>query len=300
MKLKKYSYAIVIALLLFTGVNKTFAETQYCYYMSNGFRIRASFEYSIDKDNPNIYHVGETTASIDEIDGEDNYIGNLKIDNWRDELSNTTDECIAGKKVCFGYLHNARELFKNYSKESNKPQCPKYLVYQQSKWKWVFGTNDANLASQAASAIREKGYPGYYATKVNSYADYFKKEIAMGEIKKGNDGNWQCTELWADDGIFGNPNQEGTVGNLIKKGMQIVRIIVPILIILLGSLDLSKAVFAGKEDEMKKAQKTFIKRIIAGVAVFFVPVLVSIIMSFTDYVWTGTGYKACPFSDVSK
>ena len=39
---------------------------------------------------------------------------------------------------------------------------------------------------------------------------------------------------------------------------------------------------------MKKAQNTFIKRLIIGIAVFFVPVFVDIIMDLADIVWTGT------------
>ncbi len=82
---------------------------------------------------------------------------------------------------------------------------------------------------------------------------------------------------------------------MIDTIMEYVRIIVPILIILLGTVDFAKAVIAGKEDNMKKAQKDFVIRIIAGVAVFFVPVLIDIIMDLAEIVWQGEGYKICNF-----
>ena len=44
---------------------------------------------------------------------------------------------------------------------------------------------------------------------------------------------------------------------------------------------------------MKKAQSTFIKRVIIGVAVFFVPAVVDLIMSLADIVWEGLGYTTC-------
>ena len=58
--------------------------------------------------------------------------------------------------------------------------------------------------------------------------------------------------------------------------------LVTILLIIMGSLDLMKAVMAGKEDEIKKAQGTFVKRAIAAVIVFFIPLIVSIAMGLIE------------------
>lgn len=51
--------------------------------------------------------------------------------------------------------------------------------------------------------------------------------------------------------------------NLIKN-------LTPVVLIIMGSLDFGKAVMSQKEDEIKKAQGAFIKKLIAGAAVFFV------------------------------
>ena len=61
---------------------------------------------------------------------------------------------------------------------------------------------------------------------------------------------------------------------LIRKVIDVLKILIPIAMILFGLIDLGKAVIAGKEDEMKKAQGTLIKRIIYGIAVFLVVTLV--------------------------
>jgi len=58
-----------------------------------------------------------------------------------------------------------------------------------------------------------------------------------------------------------------------------VQMLVPVVIIILGSLDLFKAVIASKEDEIKAAQKLLIKRVIYGVAIFFVTTIVMFIFS---------------------
>ncbi len=67
----------------------------------------------------------------------------------------------------------------------------------------------------------------------------------------------------------------GDVVAIIKSVYNILQILIPIALVLFGLIDLGKAVIAGKEDEMKKAQGTLIKRVIYAVAVFLVFSLVS-------------------------
>ena len=64
---------------------------------------------------------------------------------------------------------------------------------------------------------------------------------------------------------------------IVRLVMNIICIAVPIIMILMGTIDLFKAVTAGKD--IKKKQKALITRIIAGVLVFLVPTIVSVIMN---------------------
>lgn len=58
---------------------------------------------------------------------------------------------------------------------------------------------------------------------------------------------------------------------LIRDGLiPVIQIGIPIILIVLGMIDLGKAVVASKEDEIKAAQKLLIKRAIYAVAIFFV------------------------------
>lgn len=70
----------------------------------------------------------------------------------------------------------------------------------------------------------------------------------------------------------------GTIISIVHQVVNIIRFAVPIFLILLGSIDLAKAVIAGKEDEMKKAQGTLIKRAVYALAVFLVVTLVIFVM----------------------
>ena len=78
----------------------------------------------------------------------------------------------------------------------------------------------------------------------------------------------------------------GSVKHLPYKVLQIsntviniMQIAVPIILILLGSIDFVKAVSSQKEDDIKKAQGMFIKRLILGALVFFIVVIVKLLLS---------------------
>lgn len=73
----------------------------------------------------------------------------------------------------------------------------------------------------------------------------------------------------------------------------IVQVAVPILLIFFGMLDLGKAVIAQKEDEIKKGQQTFIKRIIAAVIVFFVVVVVKLVIGLVADDSAKSGITGC-------
>ena len=65
--------------------------------------------------------------------------------------------------------------------------------------------------------------------------------------------------------------------NLIKFGVvPLIQAVIIVALIVLLIIDLGKAVMAGKEDEIKSAQKLAIKRIVYAVIVFIVPFLVQV------------------------
>ena len=68
-----------------------------------------------------------------------------------------------------------------------------------------------------------------------------------------------------------------------------IKVAVPIILIVIGMLDLAKAVTEKKEDDIKAAQQKLIKRAIAAVLVFLVVTLVGLVMGLI-----GAGeYKSC-------
>lgn len=78
---------------------------------------------------------------------------------------------------------------------------------------------------------------------------------------------------------MGSVDIPNIIPNITSMVVTIIKIAVPVILIIMGMLDLGKAVMAQKDDEIKKAQSTFIKRIIAAVLVFFVVSIVTLVFS---------------------
>lgn len=77
----------------------------------------------------------------------------------------------------------------------------------------------------------------------------------------------------------------------------IAKILIPVILIVTGSMDFGKAVIEGKEDSMKKASNSLIRRAIIAVLVFLIPTVINYIFgvviksNFSDY----NNCRACIF-----
>ncbi len=64
---------------------------------------------------------------------------------------------------------------------------------------------------------------------------------------------------------------------LLRKGViPLIQIVIIAALVVLLIIDFGKAVMAGKEDEIKSAQKLAIKRVVYAVVVFLVPFIVNV------------------------
>ncbi len=95
------------------------------------------------------------------------------------------------------------------------------------------------------------------------------KKILKGEMKSTN-----CKELLGDDLV-----------EILQSLVDIVKVAVPILLIALGTLDFGKAIFSSDDNEMKKAQSKFMKRLLAAAAIFLVPSLLGVLLNLGHSIW---------------
>lgn len=88
----------------------------------------------------------------------------------------------------------------------------------------------------------------------------------------------------------GNIGSCGFSARLLSWGRNIikwVKYIIPVILIVLGILDFIRAVTKDKEEEMKKAQDRFVKRLIAAALIFIIPFILGFVldkMGFGDYI----------------
>lgn len=294
MKYKKYSYLIVLVAMLLIGINKTYADSQKnCYYMSENedFKMSISITY-----NGNPYVASDkfkSEATLWKTGKGQNPLSTDKIENWF-KSKKIADVSIEG-------IYNG----KAEADSDPNPTCPKYIIYTSCPgWFFGWGTSNktfvTNSGTTAQNAVKAANSNCSYANYASNYKDghqitkeeFFNEFITEGLIEYDKTkGEYTCSDM---NELFGSKDDPDSIRYMVNEVLTYVRIIVPILIILLGTIDFAKAVIAGKEDNMKKAQSDFIKRLIAGVIVFLVPTLVDIIMGLADIVWNGE-YIHCPF-----
>ena len=73
---------------------------------------------------------------------------------------------------------------------------------------------------------------------------------------------------------------DAKIPNTVHTIIVVIKIAVPVLLVIFGMLDLFKGLTAQKEDEIKKGQNLFIKRLITAAIIFFVISIVQLLVSF--------------------
>lgn len=147
-------------------------------------------------------------------------------------------------------------------------------------------------------------YKGYRETNSNAvttgnticYALIRSDACGNAQIYTINDGLTKINKQKKEEkekkeykcGLFG----QDTI-NFINDIMKWFRIIAPILLICFGILDFAKATFSGKEDEMQKNRDKFIKRIIAAILLFLVPIFVNLVLTLANDVWDWISPETC-------
>lgn len=195
--------------------------------------------------------------------------GNFEIPIEHEGNTFYLDECewydYAGDKktvefenVCVFYSKNMDEL-KDAYKEN------KYIEYNKKKDELV--TFCQNVISNSNYEIEDG--------KVNNcYSSCLKINNEIAGIENLNGGEKTCgfsqrLIVW--------------VGNIIKW----IKYIIPVIVIILGIIDFIKAIASSSDDEMKKAQGRFIKRLVAAALIFIIPFIIEFILDktgFSEYV----------------
>ena len=80
---------------------------------------------------------------------------------------------------------------------------------------------------------------------------------------------------------------------ILHDAVNLVKILVPLILIALGIVDFAKAVFGSKEDDMKKSASRFIKRVIIAIVIFFIPSFLNVILTIAHSIWGNIDPSLC-------
>lgn len=191
---------------------------------------------------------------------------------------------------------NKYEIF-TYSADENgkyvfkKPDALNELEYELScSGIQKFYLNEVTYYEYSTDPIT-----GAQTQYVSGYSNYFSKN-------KGRNGATQttistefggfCAEFDEKEG-GGEPIIVDDCNDLlgdaliseINSYLLYIKVAVPIIIIVMGSIDFGTAFIASDEDKMKKAQKKFIMRLIIGMVIFFIPTLIDFLLTTANDIW---------------
>ena len=83
------------------------------------------------------------------------------------------------------------------------------------------------------------------------------------------------------------------IKEIIDNIMKYIRILVPILLLIYGTIDFFGAVFSDDVEKMNSKRKKFFKRIVAAIIVFIVPVFVNLLLDLANKVWANINKETC-------
>ena len=271
----------------------TYANSAVCNAVKN---YQNTVHYDSDKETVrcSIVPTAPSDSPFDEKTLELMFVYNLKDSSKTDFYSGvrgqeSTSESMTQNGNTF-YLHsdgkpyNTKEKFierlvKYYddykSEHGDFPACNKNLlklcrgIKDKDKWYLLFAEDDCasgvtqELGDDASSDIK-------YSTEETKYA-----HSIFGDILEILD----CKTL------LGGEEGDSTLLDIIKFLLNAIKILIPIILLVLGSIDFIKAIFAQDEGAIKKAQATFIKRLIIAVVIFLIPSVLKALLNIASGIW---------------
>lgn len=88
-----------------------------------------------------------------------------------------------------------------------------------------------------------------------------------------------------------------TILSVVRAALNVVTFAIPIILIVLGIVDLSKAVVASDEKKTKEAQKMFTTRLIYAVIIFLIPTAISLLFGLLPDAVFGEGLDGYTWKD---
>ena len=254
MKKTKFIYILLCFIMFFCFSSRVYAETFRCIYPLDTPDGKLSVMIIQKDQNQPVYKFSNTGSE----DPEDS--------SWKK----------------FGGSYNAE--FRGGNTNNPYSQCPVYATYYKNEFKTsksiIFSNEIINTDSVGGQVFKPNQIVGYNDSPNKKETDDIKLIV---ESSANID---TCEKLFGKyDEEKGEIETDVELINLLKSLLTIIRILVPIIIIGMGILDMVRGIFATDEQQMKKAQSKFMKRLIIGVAFFMIPSVLKVLLTIGSKAW---------------
>lgn len=156
----------------------------------------------------------------------------------------------------------------------------KYLTENKGLYLDKFSDNDNILRTLLKCSSYLYANSKYFGISTEKAREINKKYVGLSK-GKGITFSFDCESLLGEDLV-----------DKIKSYTNIIKIVVPLLLIVFGLIDFSKAML-GNEDNMKKAQQDFLKRILIAILIFLTPMFLNLILKIANAVWSYISPNSC-------
>lgn len=182
-----------------------------------------------------------------------------------------------------------------------------YIYKDRTSCVWFNYSKDGSTSDSSSITYECENYANfindlekYYETDKSKYKETKNEaKVYCTTLLENLDAYNSCTKecLGLNEYIQQKEQSDNTVSScgfserLLVWASNILRwikYILPVAVIIFGILDFIKAIGADKDDEMKKAQKRFIIRLIAAALVFIIPLILEFVLDKM-----GFGYNDC-------
>ena len=190
----------------------------------------------------------------------------LKIDNYNEscaQITSGTSFLYFSEGASYTFYITEEQSSKIFEQnfamlEHNRFVCPEtiYIYYDASS---MVGTQNYYFTTDKQEAID------------NSIDDQYQEMDDSSSNEEDNNYN-PGTEVTGCDVV---PEE---VRKWISISLNFVKYVALVLVVVLGTIDFIKAAGSGEPDAMKKAGQTFIKRVVAVIILFLLPMIVELIL----------------------
>ena len=261
-----------------TGIITVQEDVKTCKIEGDILKEKYSFEVLINNTKKNISSLG----------AELEIYNNFSDYNYDSSTGCIKDAYICRKSISSNFvLYNSKDSFCETSKH----------LYNNDKQKCL--NSDIDFCESIGTSA---GDVGLITEGCNPYSTFLEDYLKTKNLEAFNNLKNFCRNIIANTNYTDAPNScfhlcltlddkieafaviDGECGfsekllAWVNNILRWLKYILPIIVIVFGIIDFIKAIVADKDDEMKKAQKRFITRLIAAALVFIIPYIITFIL----------------------